>query len=264
MEGWIKLHRSIVDWEWYDDTNAKVLFIHCILMANFRDTKWRGIDVKRGSFVTSFKNLANQTHMSEQSVRTSLEKLKKSDNITVKSTNRLTIITVSNYDSYQQYETVDQQTEQQETQQTINKQLTNNQQTTNNSVRIYKNDKNDKNEEEETHTCACACTREGEFDFFGFFRDRYHIGDTLLNDWMRVRNAANGINTETAALMISDEIGKAMQMGYTAEECIRKAVGKSWRDFEASWMNGDVKCVTMTDWKRQMNEYRNKKYGNEG
>ena len=42
MEGWIKLHRQILDWEWYDDINVKVLFLHLLLTANYEDKKWQG------------------------------------------------------------------------------------------------------------------------------------------------------------------------------------------------------------------------------
>lgn len=47
MSGWIKLHRKLLDWEWYSDTNCRLLFIHCLLKANFEDTKWRGVDIKK-------------------------------------------------------------------------------------------------------------------------------------------------------------------------------------------------------------------------
>ena len=30
MTGWIKLHRSLLEWEWYDDVNTKCLWI-CII-----------------------------------------------------------------------------------------------------------------------------------------------------------------------------------------------------------------------------------------
>ncbi len=29
-DGFIKLHRKIIDWEWYDDINTKTLFIHIL------------------------------------------------------------------------------------------------------------------------------------------------------------------------------------------------------------------------------------------
>ena len=31
MSGWIKIHRKITEWEWYDDVNTFRLFMHLIL-----------------------------------------------------------------------------------------------------------------------------------------------------------------------------------------------------------------------------------------
>ena len=54
-DGFIKLHRKIIDWEWYDDINTKTLFIHILLMANFEDKKWHGETVKEVVFLLLIK-----------------------------------------------------------------------------------------------------------------------------------------------------------------------------------------------------------------
>lgn len=104
MEGWIKLHRQILDWEWYDDINVKVLFLHLLLTANYEDKKWQGTTIKRGQLVTSRQHLAEQTGLSEQQVRTAINKLKSTNNITTKSTNKYTTVTIENYELYQSYD----------------------------------------------------------------------------------------------------------------------------------------------------------------
>ena len=76
MEGWISLHRKMIDWEWYNEPNTIRLFLHCLLKANHQDKKWRGIDIKRGSFVTSYAKLADELELSIQNVRTALNNLK--------------------------------------------------------------------------------------------------------------------------------------------------------------------------------------------
>lgn len=126
MEGWIKLHRQILDWEFYSDTNTKVVFLHLLLMANYEDKRWRGIVIKRGQLVTSVKHLSEQLKLSTQQVRTSLDKLKdnKQNNkqITIKTTNKYTLITIDKYDLYQSYDdyiTNKQQTNQQTNQQQL-------------------------------------------------------------------------------------------------------------------------------------------------
>lgn len=81
MEGWIKIHRKLLDWEWYTDSNTKDLFIHLLLTANYEDKKWQGITIEKGSLVTSRQHLAEELKMSEQNVRTSLLKLQKTRRI---------------------------------------------------------------------------------------------------------------------------------------------------------------------------------------
>lgn len=99
--GWIKLHRSMLLWEWYSDINCFRLFIHCILKANHQDNKWRGEIIKRGQFVTSFQKVHEHTGLSIQAIRTALTKLKSTKELTSESTGLFTIITVCNYEDYQ-------------------------------------------------------------------------------------------------------------------------------------------------------------------
>lgn len=98
---WVKIYRKFLDWEWYDDINTKVLFLHILLKANYRDKKWRGEIIPRGSFVTSIGILSKETHLSTMQTRTSLTKLKSTSEITSKSTSQFTLITVVKYDEYQ-------------------------------------------------------------------------------------------------------------------------------------------------------------------
>jgi len=102
MAGFIKLHRQITEWEWYDDANTFRLFIHCLLEANYTDKQWRGVVIQRGSFITSQSKLANRLKLSVRQVRTSLTKLKMTGELTVKTTADYSIITVKNYEMYQQ------------------------------------------------------------------------------------------------------------------------------------------------------------------
>ena len=104
MQGWICIHRKLLDWEWYSDINTKTLFIHCLLRANHKPKKWQGIDVPAGSFITGRKVLSVETGLSERSVRTCLERLKSTNEITIKSTNKNSLVTLTNWASYQDSE----------------------------------------------------------------------------------------------------------------------------------------------------------------
>ena len=101
MNGWIKLHRKFLTWEWYQNSHMVHLFIHLLLNANHEPCRWQGIEVQRGQLVTGRKKLSDQTGISEQSVRTCLNYLKSTNEIASKSTNKFSIITICNYDSYQ-------------------------------------------------------------------------------------------------------------------------------------------------------------------
>ena len=103
MDNWyIKIHRKILEWEWYDDINTKILFLHILLKANWEDKKWHWIEIKRWELLTWRKILALETQLTEQQVRTSLNKLKSTNEITIKTTKQYSIIKAINYDNYQQ------------------------------------------------------------------------------------------------------------------------------------------------------------------
>lgn len=101
MSGYIKLHRSIVNWEWYDDVVTTRLFIHLLLKANFTDGHWRGRTVKRGQTITSLSKLAKEANLTIKQIRTALKKLKSTGEVASKGTSQFSLITLTNYDLYQ-------------------------------------------------------------------------------------------------------------------------------------------------------------------
>ena len=131
--GWVKIHRNIMKWEWYGDHNTTRLFLHLLFKANHADNEWKGIRIRAGSLVTGRKALALETGLSEQQIRSSLIKLKSTQEVTIKPTNKFSIITLCNWGYYQT-------DEKKVTNKNANEQPTNNQQITTN-----KNDKNVKN-----------------------------------------------------------------------------------------------------------------------
>ena len=112
-EGYILLHRKIIkEWEWYSNINDRLVFIHCLLSANWKDGWFEGIKIPRGSFVSGRKKLSKEIGISEQQLRTSINHLKSTNNITIESHNKYSIITINNYDKYQ---VINQQDNQQST-----------------------------------------------------------------------------------------------------------------------------------------------------
>lgn len=101
QNGFIKLHRKILDWEWSKDLSVFRLFIQLLLSVNYENKEWQGQTVCRGEIITSISHLAADTGLSEKQVRTALQKLSSTGEISIATTNRYSKITVNNYERYQ-------------------------------------------------------------------------------------------------------------------------------------------------------------------
>lgn len=128
-QGWISCYRSFINWEWFVDSKMVHIFFYCLLKANHKDNSWKGQIIKKGSFITSYEGISKATGISVQSTRTCLRKLKLTGEISLKSTNKYTLVTVLKYGIYQ----------------SSNLKLTINQQSTNNQLTTNNNDNNDNN-----------------------------------------------------------------------------------------------------------------------
>ena len=130
MDGYLILYRSFLTWEWYSTPVVKDVFLHCLFKANYKDQNWKGQIIKKGQFVTSLDHLSKELGLSVQQIRTSLNKLEKTQNITRTSTSRNTIITVVNWHKFRIPK------------QTNNKQITNKQQQLNKGNKENNRDSN--------------------------------------------------------------------------------------------------------------------------
>jgi len=111
MEGFIKLYRQVMKWEWYDDANTFRLFIHLLLKANYEDAQWRGLTIKRGQLFTSIGHLSHELKISNKAIRIALDKLIKTKEVASKGASNGTMITICKYDSYQSSFNAEGQTE---------------------------------------------------------------------------------------------------------------------------------------------------------
>ncbi len=128
--GFITLQRQIIDWEWYDDANTFRLFIHILLKANHTDKNYRGTLIKRGTFLTGRDVLAKETGLSIQQIRTGLKKLKSTNEITIKTNSKGSVVQVVKYNDYQ----------------SVTSKVTNKQPASNQQVTTTNNDNNVNNE----------------------------------------------------------------------------------------------------------------------
>lgn len=145
MDGWLKLYRSILDSAVFQD--AEVLKVWIWLLCNVafeqHDTICYGkvIHLKPGQIATGRKKIAQCTDLNENKVYRALTALKSLGNIEIKATNKYSIITVVNWDKYQ-----DENGKRTANEQQTNSKTTTEEQQDNSKLTQHKNGKNVKKE----------------------------------------------------------------------------------------------------------------------
>jgi hypothetical protein len=139
----IKLDRKLLTWGWKDKPNMVALWIEILLQANYYENEWHGKVYEVGSFPTSVAKLSASTGLTTQQVRTCLKNLESTNEITITTTSQGTKINVTKWADYQSCDDDDNKRSNKQG----NKQLTNDQQTINNTIRNkeVKKEKNTKN-----------------------------------------------------------------------------------------------------------------------
>lgn len=259
-QGWIKLHRSILDWEWYDDPNTKIVFLHLLLKANHKDKAYKGVLVKRGEVVTGRLVLSAELRLSEQQIRTSLNRLKSTNEITIKTTNKNSVITIVNYDLYQEAENDQPANEPTVNQQTTNSQPTVNQQvTTNKNVKNNKNEKNVRMKEDFSFSAGAqenifdatlglngdiekeksSAKKEKEFGKPEFRQTLIDLGSDPqhVEDWIKVRTAKRATFTQTVLQAFFNECAKN---NFPIPEAVKICAERSWQGFKYDWVLRDI------------------------
>lgn len=103
-QGFIKIFRKIIDWEWFKKPNTRLVFEYFLYKANYEDKMWRGIEIKRGQLITSLQKISEENGITMRQTRTALNDLQTTNNIAIKTTNKYTLVTIINYDFYQSKE----------------------------------------------------------------------------------------------------------------------------------------------------------------
>ena len=144
FRGYIKVWRKVLDTGILKNHKLWSFWMWCLLKASHEKHKvlvgYQEVELQEGQFIFGRKNASEELNMSEQNIRTVLKNLEKSKNLTIKTTNKFSVITILNWELYQGNGNV--------TNQQTNKELTNNSPATNHKQEC-KNDKNEKNKNEE-------------------------------------------------------------------------------------------------------------------
>lgn len=214
--GWVKLHRKFVNWEWYDDINTKVLFLHLLMKANHKDKEWRGNLIKRGSFITSLSHLSKETGLSVRKIRTSIVKLESTGEIDKVSTSVNTCITISNYNEYQHND----------------KASTNDRQTSDKRATTTKNEKNIKNEKKELRARMKKILNgfgKPELSFELFLVDSFP--ETYLDYWMYLKDSRQWWPTEIQVMEGYRRLEELRKSGNNPVDVIRQTIRNSNKEF---------------------------------
>lgn len=99
--GWIKLHRSMLKWEWLKDERMVQMFVYLLLSCNSEPGVFHGVTVLPGEVVVGRKMLSERLGMPERMVRSALDKLVSTGEIVKWSNNHFIKITVRNWEKYQ-------------------------------------------------------------------------------------------------------------------------------------------------------------------
>lgn len=216
--GYVKLHRQILDWGWYDTPNTFKLFIHLLLTANHKEGVWKNVTIMPGQRITSVQKLCSEINLSTQQIRTALDHLIATKEITIKTTKTYTLITIANWSLYQQQDeiptnniTYESTTTVTNDQQTINKRATNEQQ-------LSKNEKNKKNNIDSELRSRVA----------------EYCGTDLvlaerLNEWIEMRKDIKSKITSVRALNIA--LNKLTSLGGNPVEIVEEAILRNWKSF---------------------------------
>lgn len=100
-EGYIRLHRRLLEWEWFADSSTVHVFLWILLSANWREGRWLGHVIPPGSVVTSREKIASATGLSEKQVRRALEILEQGRVIDRGRAGKGQIVTLANWAKYQ-------------------------------------------------------------------------------------------------------------------------------------------------------------------
>lgn len=229
--GFILIHRKLLKWQWYKDSNTLHLFIDLLLDANYEESKVGFEIIKRGQCLTSLNRIHENTGLTYQQIRTSLSKLEKSGEINKQTTNRYSIITINKYDEYQD----------------INKQITNKQQTDNNIKKeIIKNNTNKEINNKES--ISKDIPKKVEKKYFESLRV-----NTLFNEFLELRKKIKAVNSERAIKTLVNKLNNYDED--TQYKMIENSIVNSWKDvYELKEKKSKRKDVVFDTLQRIYNE----------
>jgi len=211
---YIKLDRKMLEWEWRDYPEMVALWVYILLKANYKANKWHGEEFPEGTFPTSLDRLSADTGLSVRTVRTCLERLNESGEISIESTKKGTKIKVTKWADFQgSTDDYDMATDTQ-----TDKQVANNRQTTDKqptTLKEYKNIRNVNYKEKEN-------IKEKEIDCSPEFAE-------ALKDFEDMRKKNRKPLTEKAKQMLLKKLESMASDEETQIAILNQSTMNSWQ-----------------------------------
>lgn len=143
-DGWIKVYRSLLYSEIFQNEKLLKIFIWCLLKANHKENKVmlgkRSIAVKRGQFIFGRAKAAEELNIAPSTVWDYMKVLEDKKTIKIKSNNKYSLVTIENWRLYQKINKTSDNKLTTDQQQNDSSSTTNRQQ-----IDTNKNEKNEKN-----------------------------------------------------------------------------------------------------------------------
>ena len=102
---WIKLHRKLLDSDTFKNEKLLKIWIWILLKANHKDNTFlfgrEIVSVKRGQFIMGLNRASEHLDLAKNTIHYWVNYLEKIGKVGLKKTNKYTIITIQNYDLYQ-------------------------------------------------------------------------------------------------------------------------------------------------------------------
>lgn len=224
MSGWIKLHRSLLDWEWYDDINARILLIHLLISVNYEDKKWKGTLVKKGSMILSWSTLSLGCGLTIKQCRTAMKKLEDSGEVARQVASKWQVISLVKWEKLQQND-LDEGSVLGK-QKAVEGQAKGRQRAT---TKEYNNIKNIRSKEEDRGE-----PQKKDFNKKDFRKSLLELGadETHVEDWFKARDKKKSVYSETALNQFLNECEKN---NFPVSEAVKISAANSWAGFKYDW-----------------------------
>lgn len=208
--GWVCLWRKSIESGWLKNHNVWIFWTYCLMKANHKKNYkqiigFQEIVLQPGQFIFGRKKASEETGLSERNIRTCVRFLENAKNLTIKSTNKFSIISIIKWDTYQDKNNItDQQTDQQVT---SNRPAGDQQVTTNNN----KTTKPQNNKIIKPDS----------------------VSDEVWQDFLSHRKIKKATLTPTALKIIQIEAEKA---GWDLESALSESISRGWTGFKSEWV----------------------------